>query len=160
MNEIYQEKPLDNYDGIASFKQARANFSQAYADFFALIEHFPQERTDEAGACGYWSAREILAHMAGWLQEAQRRYARYARGTSDIVYDVDNFNAVSVRRRAEHSWDRVAEELRREHDALLNMADELPEVRLERDGRYAEWLQGLADDCHEHIPHLQAYVEA
>src|SRR5690606_19496856 len=85
---------------VSELTNAIQEFDSTYAEMFALVEQYPAELRTQSGACGTWSAREVLAHFSGWLVEVQRRYDGYDAGDSQKVqYDFDEFNARSVNAR-------------------------------------------------------------
>lgn len=136
------------------FKAARQTFIESYDRLYDILDTIPADRRKLSGACGDWSPQQIVAHLSGWVQEAIRRYGRYAVGTGNIHYNIDNFNAVSVRERQHLDWDEQLAELRQLVDALTNQADTLRETLIERDDRYAKWLNILAEDVTEHTEQL------
>lgn len=138
---------------------ALEKFQQAYDDFFTVVDAYPLELYDATGACGDWSARDIIAHMAGWVVEALRRFRRYGRGTSDFIYNTDAFNEVSLWLRRDDDYETVLEELHTRVDELLAFLDQLPEQR-HSDDRYAEWLQTLSNDAQRHAADLRQFQQA
>lgn len=136
------------------------DFRGAYDDLFALVDQFPVNKTEQPGACGDWSARQVLAHLSGWVTEAQKRFDAYnAEDKGSVHYDWDEFNARSVSDRAHLSWDETASETRNLVAAFEKQAEAVPAARATADGRYREWLVGLADDCHDHTTGLRDFVE-
>jgi len=148
----------DTQANPVSLVDARASFAQAYSDLLTLVAEYPDTLHDKEGACGDWSPREILAHLAGWLKEALRRFPRFARGTGNIDYNDDIFNAVSVRIRSDHSWNTIVAEIRQYSDELITFTDDLNPHQIERDTRYAEWLYELGEDCQEHTDELRQFM--
>ncbi len=146
---------------MSDHKAAVEEFESAYAALFQLIERCPVVKREQPGACGTWSAREVLAHCSGWMVELQRRYDHYDAGNLEgIRYDFDTFNAGSVNERAALDWDETVSELRARVQAAITRAQALsPEVTAAND-RYDRWLRVLAEDCREHTDGLQAFVEA
>jgi hypothetical protein len=145
---------------MSDLNTAIQEFERAYADLFALVASWPAERRTQPGACGVWSAREVLAHCSGWVVELERRYDGYDAGDSQKVqYDFDDFNARSVNVRAGRAWDDIVRELRERMEHAIARAQALPAEKA-ADERYSRWLDVLAEDCREHTAGLRAFLEA
>ena len=144
---------------MSELTDAIQQFRSAYNDLFDLAEHWPVDRRTQPGACGSWSAREVLAHCSGWIVELERRYDGYDAGDSQKVqYDFDEFNARSVDTRAGKSWDEIVRELHERVDHIITRAQALPADLTDK--RYWRWLLTLAEDCREHTEGLRAFLEA
>lgn len=131
-------------------------FEAAAETFFATAQGVPGARQHQPGACGDWSAQNILAHLEGWAAEAQRRYARYPYGVGKINYNIDAFNAVSVRRRVSMDYDEVLALLQTRCASLLETARARSEAQHIQDGRYLEWLRILMHEFETHGAQLAA----
>lgn len=141
---------------IETFQTTTSEFEMVYQNLIAVAEKLPESAQTTAGVCGTWSAREVLAHLAGWVVEALRRYPRYAIGTGEIQYNTDAFNAVSVWSRDGKLYDEILDEVRDGSTKLVTFARGLSEAEIQRNGqRYAEWLTRLASDAREHTQQLQ-----
>lgn len=135
-------------------------FEAASAAFFAKAQRVPGARQRQPGACGDWSAQNILAHLEGWAAEALRRYARYPYGVGKINYNIDAFNAVSVRRRASVDYDEVLALLQTRCAVLLEAARARSDEQHIQDGRYLEWLRILTHEFETHGAQLAALAGA
>ena len=142
-----------------SFSVLLHDWLAAYEAFFALLAIFPAEERETPGLCGTWTARQVVAHLAGWHYEAIRRFAEIAAGDPhDRTYDVDSYNAIQVEARQHLSWDLTVEDLRDAVDILHMQARDLPANIASRDSRYAEWIQYLLDDVSHHQAQLEAWM--
>ena len=128
---------------------------RAAATFHDLVAGLPVELRERPGACGDWSAREVVAHCVGWEWEGARRLRLIAADPTrpDAVYDVDRFNWASVAVRARQDWARTLDELAKASATLATAAAALPD-----DPRTAEWLRGRAADFEEHIEGLRRWI--
>ncbi len=136
-------------------------FSSSYQALFALLEDYPIQRRSLTGACGYWSPREVLAHLSGWLVEVERRYDMYDAGDAQSIrYDFDEFNARSVAAREALSWEDTVAELERLYDAFVARAGGLSPDVVAAETRYTAWLDALDEDCREHAEQLRSFAEA
>lgn len=135
-----------------------ATFDASYRALFALLASYPASLREKNGACGLWSPRQVLAHLSGWLVEADRRYDNYAAGdTKAVHYDFDSFNAASVNARAALSWTKTVDELQTLHQAFSARARGLSDDQV-ADGRHTQWLEALDEDCREHYEQLHSFA--
>ncbi|MDQ7026895.1 MAG: maleylpyruvate isomerase N-terminal domain-containing protein [Anaerolineae bacterium] len=142
-----------------SFNDCITDFETAYATLITVAESYPDDLQTQAGVCGTWSARELIAHLCGWIVEALRRYPRYALSTGDIDYNTDAFNEVSIWLRREKGYDSIVSELRDSSAKLAQFARDLPESQIERNGqRYMEWLTSLTREAREHSAQLKDFA--
>jgi hypothetical protein len=144
---------------IPTFAAIRTEFEAAFQKLIAVAENYPEALQTKAGACGTWSAREVLAHFSGWLVEALRRYSRYERGTGHVQYNKDAFNEVSIWLRREADYEMMLQELRDRVGKLSNLAQNLTEAQIQHEARYAEWLTSLAQEAREHTSQLEEFAK-
>ncbi len=143
-----------------TFAQKLQEFEQSYQELISLAEQYPEALQTESGVCGEWSAREVLAHINGWLVEAQRRYPRYAKGTGKVEYNIDAFNNVSVWLRKGRDFEQVLAELRQLSSKMTTMAHEIAPEYLARDDRYQKWLAIFLEEYEVHGTQLRNFLEA
>ncbi len=135
-------------------------FQTDYAAFIAVARQYPADQHTTGGVVGRWSAWDVIAHLSGWLVEAQRRYQRYPRGTGDMQYEVDHFNDVSIWLRQGQDYETLIAELQTLVAELSEMARAIPPEQVEREQRYREWLNVMAEDARRHTDDLQAFLAA
>ncbi len=143
-----------------TFAEQLQKFQQAFDALISIAEQYPAESQTTPGVTGEWSAREVLAHINGWIVEAQRRFPRYAKGTGNIDYNIDAFNAVSVWLRDGKDFEQILDETRKLVAKMLTMANDLADVYIERDKRYGEWLNILSEEAENHGEQLRTFLEA
>ena len=144
---------------MTALSDALAQYESDFAHLQTVLAQYPASLRMAPGACGEWSPQQVVAHLSGWLQEAQRRYKRFHTGTGKINYNIDAFNAVSVRKRKDHNWAHAVAELERLAFELAALARKVPDERAEHDDRYEEWLETMADEFREHGAQLIAFRE-
>lgn len=143
-----------------SYQDRLDRLGRVYRAFFALVDDYTEDRRELTGACGEWNARQVMAHMSGWLTEAVQRYDAFERGdTSTVDYDDEHdnarFNQASVDERAGLNWEETVQDLRQSYERYLTRAGKV--VDPEQDPRYANWQQGLWQDCVEHLGQLTRF---
>jgi uncharacterized damage-inducible protein DinB len=113
----------------------------AWAEFEKILGKVPRERWEEPEVLPGWSVKELLWHMAGWLQKCSRRLEEMRTGeraaptgqtvderndelaaesrlmTVDAVYD----GLLTARERVRRAWDQLAEI---DEAAIQELADE------------------------------------
>lgn len=142
-----------------TFTEHLAKFQEASTEFIRLAESYPKALQTQLGACGEeWSAREVLAHINGWLVEAQRRYPRYATGTGKVDYNIDVFNQVSVWLRDGKGFEEILDELKRLSSKMAEMASAINPIYLEKDERYEKWLTIFLEEYEEHSQQLRDFL--
>jgi uncharacterized protein (TIGR03083 family) len=142
-----------------SFQALVDDWLAAYGNLMAALEALPPEQRERPGLCGTWSARQLVAHLAGWHYEAVRRYAEITAGDPfDKTYDAEAFNALQVEAREHLTWQQTLEDLREVMDILHTQARDLPERLAAAEPRYAEWLDGLARDAREHLDQVRSWL--
>ncbi len=141
-----------------TWNKLREQFALASADFLGLMGQLDDAQAAEPGVCGAWSVREIVAHLAAWDWEAERRFREFHAGNAaDRTYDEDAFNATAVEERGGQSWDETLDELRR---ANMTYGASLANVSAgdrEADPRYAAWLSAGVAHYTEHAAQIRAW---
>lgn len=143
----------------SDFHEQVEQFETAYANLVIIAEKYPVELQTQSGACGSWSASDILAHLNGWIVEALRRYKRFPKGTGDITYNIDTFNKVSLWLREDMPYQDILSETKTLSAKLVAIAKELPEAYIQRDKRYQEWLDNLTREAIEHSQQLRDFLK-
>lgn len=142
---------------------AESRFLDAYETLFKLVDYYPETRRERPGACGEWTPKQVLAHLSGWLVEADRRFTAFEKGDkSDISYaDIaDDYNAHAVSGRAHLNWRQTIAELRLRVFSLATRISNIPDNISRADSRYLEWMDGLTRDCRTHTRQLRDFLNA
>jgi hypothetical protein len=121
---------------------------QAFLQSFADL---PDSTLLESGAVGWWSIRDVLAHIATWDEEALKnlplildnkplpRYARYG--------GIDAFNAREQEQKQGLSLEQVRQELAATHERLISFLKGCPESAYVTGSRF---LHRLRLDTYSH----------
>ena len=144
----------------AEYTAALNHLRDTFSLLFEVVNTYPEARREESGACGWWSPRQVLAHLSGWIEEGIRRFHAFDAGVREgVQYDDDAFNAHSVETRKDYDWQQTFDELRSSFQNLIALASKIDPERAAEDPRYKNWLRGLAADCEEHTQQLQAFIQ-
>lgn len=135
-----------------------ARFNAIYDRLLTLIEDVLAEIGETAGACGIWSPKQVLAHLDGWVTEANRQFdVLDAEQPAMGIPEENAFNAQSVTARTELSWDEQVAGLIGTVDTMSVRAAELPLERWFAVPGYWLWFDQLAEDAEEHYEQLRAF---
>jgi hypothetical protein len=133
-----------------------------YEELYSSVMGIPEEHLTRPLLDG-WSAKDILAHIAGWGREIATMLERMAAGqparAEGIDYsDVDGWNVRFVEAARHLSPGDVITEVHAAHDACVRAAEALPEERF-AEGRTAERLlrEWLIDHYDEHSAQIWAW---
>ncbi len=119
----------------------------------------PPPLRERPGACGDWTAREVVCHSTGWEAETlhRSREVRANPTSPGRTYNDDLFNAAQVAARRGRGWIAALADLAVTHPALIAFLGTITSEEAARDGRFAEWAHGRASDFAEHGAQLRAW---
>jgi hypothetical protein len=112
---------------------------------------------------GEWSAKDVLAHIAGWHEQMTAAMQRMARGEKPtpegVDYsDSDTWNARFAGAMAAQSSETVVATLRQSYANYVRAASEIPDDRFGEGKTINRLLEGSGHGHYaEHLPALQAY---
>lgn len=64
----------------------------AWRDWLLAIEGLPEDRVDEPSACGHWSVKDLVPHMALWDLQAIEKVDRHLAGLPARETDFQRMN--------------------------------------------------------------------
>lgn len=126
-------------------REALERFRANRREFTRLVGLIPSERRLAPAASGEWSARDVVAHVAAWIDEANDRIPRLLAGAPPAVYDVDAFNAAAVARATGWTPDQAMGAFRRAADRFEAIIGESDAEEIAGCPDAVAWLRGLAD---------------
>jgi hypothetical protein len=113
--------------------------------WMAFMESFAGLTDDmlmEPGVVGYWSVRDVLAHISTWEEEAIKVFILILDGKPVPLYrrygGIDAFNAREQERKRYLTLEQVKDELAATHQRLLQMLKETDESVYSIDKRLAK----------------------
>lgn len=104
------------------------------------IQDFPADAWEQSGACGVWSVKDIMAHLASFeaaLADILRGVAGEASETPTLdrlLADYMAFNDNEVINRRDHSVDAVLTEYAAQHAAVMRLIEQVSDAQLTQDG--------------------------
>jgi len=118
-----------------------------------------REELLEPGVTGEWSARDILAHVTTWEEEALKHLPLTLRGETPPRYStkyggIDAFNAQMTERKKGLSLAEVMHQMEDVHRQLIRFLESVPENQFRTETRFRHRLRL---DTYSHYPkHAQA----
>ncbi|MGH2588123.1 MAG: DinB family protein [Dehalococcoidia bacterium] len=119
-------------------------FRASRREFQRRLDRIPFERWMLTPSGGGWCTRDLVAHVAAWLDEANDRIPRLMLGVSGVQYDVDAFNAVSVERAGDWSPQQTLGAFRRAADRYETIVGESDPDDLVDSEDVLAWLRSMA----------------
>jgi hypothetical protein len=130
--------------------------------------HPPTER-DKFLACGEWTAKDVLGHVAEWERMGAEGVRLMAAGKPpdvEPILDMDAWNAAHVEARREQPWEEVWHDLHAARGALLAGVEKLARTELGREfpfpwggrGTAYNWLRVFVEHDRGHARALRAVV--
>jgi len=136
-------------------------FRASRDEFQRRLARIPFERWTLTPAAGGWCTRDLVAHVAAWLDEANDRIPRLMLGVPGAVYDVDAFNAAAVERAGDWSPQQTLGAFRRAADRYETIVAESDAADLTDSEDVIAWLRGVAGGLmNEHFDDLDRLAAA
>ena len=109
------------------------------------LEGFTDEEWETPGVCGWWSVREIMAHLASFEQVLVEVLNGFIDSQPTPTLDQyktmngDKFNEVQVNLRNDKSPSQVLEEYDRLHEQVRQLMTKIPPTTLRQAGAIPEY---------------------
>lgn len=128
--------------------------ASAWAEFESALKRIARERWEEPGILPGWSTKELLWHMAGWLDKCAGRLDEMRTGSdaTSTGRSVDERNDELAAQARGMTVDAVYRGLLMARDRVRSTWDSLPEVD-------ALAVAELADETYEHYDEHRADLE-
>lgn len=147
--------------GKRSWLELGVELEDAHQRFVRVCEHLSPDLYEKSGACGEWSPRQVVAHIIGWDVEAVHYLARFASDNGESYnpnFDVDEFNARSVGKRVDSSWEACLAELSRAHAAIQQIVRLIDAQGRDPSSGFARGLAGRIADYKLHTDQLAVWL--
>lgn len=139
----------------------------------ALLAQIGVGRMDQPGVAGYWSIKDIVAHLTGWRRRSVARLQAAQRGEPDPpppwpmqLKEDDEINAWLYERDRDRSVAEVLADSHRAFEQLFAAIAAFPETELQDPHRFP-WMQGeplsaaafFAHFHEEHEPDMRNWLD-
>lgn len=141
------------------WQELASELEAAHLQFVEVCKQLSPDLRNQAGVCGDWSPRQVVAHIIGWDVEAVHYLGLFASDNGehyDPMFDVDEFNAQSVSKRENQSWERCMAELAAAHTALQHIITLIDIQRRDPSSGFARGLAGRIADYEFHTEQIEA----
>ncbi len=103
------------------------------------IDGFPKDEWKKPGACGTWSAQDIIAHLVSYEQVLQEVLSTFLGETKTPALDAyrtthDTFNDTEVSKRKNITPEKLMEEYESIHTEVMGLIAKIPEETLRKPG--------------------------
>lgn len=107
-----------------------------HGTFMAALEYIPEQAWELEGACGTWSVKNIVAHLASYEQMLADLLTHLRNGTPEaFVYPLDTtFNDDQVARRQHLRPAETLVEYQQHHERVMALITSLPTETLHQTG--------------------------
>jgi uncharacterized damage-inducible protein DinB len=96
-----------------------ARIDETWHEWLSAVEAVPPDRREEPGVCGYWSLKDLVAHIALWESVVAEHIQRWENGFPTADHEVDAMNAEIVAENRGRSFRLVRVEMHRAHQVAL-----------------------------------------
>lgn len=113
-------------------------------DFMRAIAGLTDEQRRTPGACGIWSVKDVLAHLAAWQSELVTAINQVENGQRPTIIDIDDiheWNAEQYHNNASRLFPQIEMDFIGVHRILLKRIKELDEKTL-FDRWQFDWMEG------------------
>ena len=133
-----------------------AGLTEAQTEFMQVVDQLEPAQREQAGVCGDWSARQVVAHLIGWDELFVEFIVRPE--TFIPPQDIDQFNQRSVEARRYDSWDQLMRAMTATFDALQRgVVSVSAEMKIY--DRVIAWLDGRIEDYALHRTQIAAWLD-
>lgn len=132
--------------------------STAYINFVRVIHQLEPDKRSQSGVSGDWSPKDVVSHLIGWDKSLQEFIADPDGFNSDLLYEINRFNAKSVSEREHQSWEETIDELESSYLELQKAIASVT-VEMKKYDRVREWLRGRKKDYEFHTGQIDAWIE-
>ncbi len=115
------------------------------------VEGMPAEYWETGGVCGFWSAKDVMAHLASYELVLVEILTGFAGGGETVLLEQfrdpgANFNDAQVDARAGQSVAETLAELNGAHEQVLELIGQVPEKEARRAGTLPWYGEGYVLD--------------
>jgi hypothetical protein len=90
-----------------------------WEDWLSVLERVDLARRTEPGVCGYWSVKDLLAHIALCDSEIPEHIQRWQMGLPTAELDIDTINAENVAENHARSYALVRMNMHQAHQSAI-----------------------------------------
>jgi Mycothiol maleylpyruvate isomerase N-terminal domain len=128
-----------------------------WSELCSLLNSTDAVRLEEPGCEGEWSAKDLMAHLAGWFAETVQVLEQIRFGTyQPFDYDVDELNERFIEANRDQPEPVVRAEMAASRNRMLEEFNLLPELTPVAE----EWFRESGPEHYqEHLPRLREWAK-
>lgn len=134
---------------------------QENQEWEAFLERIGPERMDQPGVSGYWSVKDIIAHITGWRRRTVGRLQAAQRGEPEPspfwpaqLHTDDEINGWFFETNHERPVQEILDESQQVFVQLLDAIRGLPDEILANPARHLSWFEGQSLDATDFFEHF------
>lgn len=129
-------------------KELIDDFRQARERFLAVLDGLEDDDFLRMGAVGFWSVKDVLAHLTAWESELVTALVRIENGNKSVpnivkIDEIDEWNEERYHESASRSFDVIWDDFLGVGKHLIEAIQALDEDTLD-DNRRFPWMEGEA----------------
>lgn len=133
--------------------EAMRTLDERWSTLLETLDGIPADRAAETGACGKWSVKDLVAHIAFWDGQAEISAQRQALGEPPRELDWSALNEREAAASANRPYGEIWEELTTTHERVRAALSQLPALDPKAVG------EDTFDHYEEHRAEIQAWRE-
>ena len=127
--------------------------------FIKVAKQIDKPKRNQPGVCGFWSPKEVVAHISGWDKEVIRQFTLFQDGlVKAIEHDIDEFNKKSVSERQHLSCKETIAELQQAHKQFYQRAQSISSQELSKNEEYMNWVKVQIEHYKHHTKQLEKWA--
>ncbi len=130
----------------------RQTIDDSWERFLGVLDTVPVERLEEAGACGDWSVKDLMAHMAYWDDRAVIVADALGAGKQADPVDWEEVNEKEAALRSAWKLDESRREMHAAHQRMLEALERHPELEADI------WQGDTFEHYDEHAADIRAWL--
>ena len=130
----------------------RQKIDESWTRLMEVIDQAPGDRLEEPGACGDWSVKDLMAHMAYWDDRAVYVAETLSAGEEIDPIDWQEVNTQEAALRANWSLEESRKEMHLAHARLLDVVER--DTSLDAD----TWAGNTYDHYDEHTVDVRNWL--
>ena len=143
-----------------SSEELITQLEENYRAFLAACEALSEEQAVKPDVCGEWSAKAVVDHLTGWQVESLPILKMLLESDKkEFDLDIDAFNEISVRDRADLNWDDSLTALKLSFQSFIKGIEEISVSRYRTNTGLQSWLKAMIHEYQFHISHIQQAQE-
>jgi hypothetical protein len=106
-------------EAAADMQALLGRVDAGWSEVLGALEGIPEERLEDPGACGAWSAKNLMGHLAFWDEHVLEEIDRALAGQPQEAVDFQALNDADLAAREGRTLAQEREAMERTHAAVV-----------------------------------------